>query len=68
MSKDTPQLENGFVRFATEWLEEFIRSDYPGAVKEFVLVIARETWGWNETWREIPAPRRGASWKYWEAS
>jgi hypothetical protein len=57
MSKDTPQLENGFVRFATEWLEEFIRSDYPGAVKEFVLVIARETWGWNETWREIPAPR-----------
>lgn len=57
MSKDTPQLENGYVRFATEWLEEFIRAEYPGSVKEFVLVIARETWGWNETWREIPAPR-----------
>ena len=57
MSNSTPQLENGFVRFATEWLEEFIRAEYPGSVKEFVLVIARETWGWNETWREIPAPR-----------
>ena len=57
MSNSTPQLENGYVRFATEWLEEFIRAEYPGSVKEFVLVIARETWGWNETWREIPAPR-----------
>jgi len=57
MSNATPQLENGYVRFATEWLEEFIRAEYPGSVKEFVLVIARETWGWNETWREIPAPR-----------
>jgi hypothetical protein len=57
VSNSTPQLENGFVRFATEWLEEFIRAEYPGSVKEFVLVIARETWGWNETWREIPAPR-----------
>lgn len=54
---DTPQLENGFVRFATEWLEEFIRADYPGAVKDFVLCIARETWGWNESWREITMPR-----------
>ena len=57
MKDHTPQLEDGFVRFATEWLEEFIKADYPGAVKEFVLVIARETWGWNETWREIPMPR-----------
>ncbi|HOV50550.1 MAG TPA: replication protein, partial [Candidatus Cryosericum sp.] len=57
MAKATPQLEDGFVRFATEWLEAFIRAEYPGSVKEFVLVIARETWGWNETWREIPMPR-----------
>ncbi len=57
MKDHTPQLEDGYVRFATEWLEEFIKADYPGAVKEFVLVIARETWGWNTTWREIPAPR-----------
>lgn len=57
MSKTTPQLEDGYVRFAIEWLEEFVRADYPGATKEFVLVIARETWGWNTTWRAIPAPR-----------
>ena len=53
----TPQLENGYVRFSTEWLEEFIRADYPGALKEFVFAVARETWGWGETWREITVPR-----------
>lgn len=57
-SKDeTPQLENGYVRFSTEWLEEFLRADYPGALKEFVFAVARETWGWGETWREITVPR-----------
>jgi hypothetical protein len=57
MPKPTPQLENGYVRFATEWLEEFIRAPYNGSVKDFVLTIARETWGWNETWREISLKR-----------
>ena len=38
----TPQLENGYVRLSTEWLEEFIRADYPGALKEFVFAVARE--------------------------
>lgn len=55
--KQSPQLENGYTRFANEWLDAMLRADYPGAVKEFVFAIARETWGWNETWREIPAPR-----------
>lgn len=53
----TPQLEDGYVRIATEWFEEFVRAPYPGAVKEFVLAIVRETWGWNETWRAITVGR-----------
>lgn len=57
MPRQTPQLENGYIRIACEWLEEFIRSDYPGSTKEFVLAVARETWGWNETWREVPMAR-----------
>jgi hypothetical protein len=55
--KHTPQLEDGYVRISSEFLEEFIPADYPGSVKEFVLVIIRETWGWNETWRAIPLAR-----------
>lgn len=57
MADRTPQLENGYVRFATEWLEALVKAEYPGSVKDFVLMIARETWGWNETWREIAAYR-----------
>jgi hypothetical protein len=57
VTEKTPQLEDGFTRFANEWLEAFIPSVYPPAVKEFVLAIARETWGWQETWREIPMGR-----------
>lgn len=57
MADRTPQLENGYIRIATEWLEALVKAEYPGSVKDFVLVIARETWGWNETWREIPMRR-----------
>jgi phage replication O-like protein O len=55
--KHTPQLEDGYVRIAVEWLEALIAARYPGSVKEFVLAVARETWGWNSTWREIKVDR-----------
>lgn len=50
----SPQLENGYTRIANEWLEAFITSPYPASVKEFVLVVVRETWGYNRKEAEIP--------------
>lgn len=50
----SPQLENGYTRIANEWLEAFIVSPYPASVKEFVLVVVRETWGYNRKEAEIP--------------
>ena len=52
-----PQLEDGFTRLSNEWMDAFIGAKYPATVKNFVLAVARETWGWHETWREIPMPR-----------
>jgi len=43
----TPQLENGYTRLSNEWFEAFIAAAYPAAVKNFVLAVARETWGFH---------------------
>lgn len=58
MSHDcNPQLEDGHTRMANEWLEALLASRYPGRLKDFVLSVARETWGWGTTWREISIAR-----------
>lgn len=44
-------------RVSHEWLEPFIAASYPVSIKNFVLAVMRETWGWNETWRAIPVGR-----------
>ncbi|MHB8995452.1 MAG: replication protein [Armatimonadota bacterium] len=55
MSEDySPQLIKGHTRLSNEWLEELLRSSYPGRIKDFVLAVARCTWGWHETWRAVP--------------
>ena len=53
MSEHSPQLENGYTRIANEWLEAFVQYPAPGTLKGFVLLVARYTWGYNETWRQI---------------
>lgn len=50
----SPQLEDGYTRIANEWIEAFIQYPAPGSLKNFVLLVARYTWGYNETWRQIP--------------
>ncbi len=52
-----PQTEDGYTRIANEWMEAFISYKAPSSLKDFVWAIARETWGWNEKTRAIPAER-----------
>ena len=54
MADHKPQLEDGYTRIANEWLEAFIQYPAPGSLKNFVLLVARYTWGYSETWRQIP--------------
>jgi hypothetical protein len=49
-----PQLEDGYTRIANEWLEAFAVADYPASIMRFVIVVARETWGYNR--KEAPIP------------
>lgn len=51
---DGPQLENGYTRFANEWLEALIGSSYPASVIRFTLAVARLTWGYQRGGREAP--------------
>ena len=54
MTNHKPQLEDGYTRIANEWLEAFIQYPAPGSLKDFVLLVARYTWGYHEKWRQIP--------------
>lgn len=53
----SPQIEDGFTRIANEYLEEFVRWDYPASVMRFVLIVIRETWGYRRQQAAIPASR-----------
>lgn len=53
----SPQLENGYTRIAHEWLEALMRSKYPGSVKDFLLAVARETWGYQSKAAPITTAR-----------
>lgn len=58
MASDSgPQLENGFTRVAHEWLEAFVRFRPPAGVMAFVLVVVRETWGYQRVWKAVPLRR-----------
>ena len=57
MAQASPQLEDGYVRIADEYLEALIAADYPSSLLRFVLAVVRETWGWRETERAIPIKR-----------
>jgi phage replication O-like protein O len=57
MSQASPQVEDGYTRIADEFLEALIHADYPASVLRFVLVVVRETWGWQKKEAEIPTKR-----------
>ena len=57
MSEHSPQLENGYTRIANEWLEAFLGYKAPASLKDFVLAVARETWGWKTKLKAIPISR-----------
>jgi len=52
-----PQKELGYTPIAHGLLEALILWDGPGRVKDLVLAIMRETYGWSEKARVIPAWR-----------
>lgn len=43
-----PQLEDGYVRVATEVWEALCRIRIPGEARQVLDVIIRKTWGWNK--------------------
>jgi phage replication O-like protein O len=51
MSK--PQLENGYVRIATELWEALTRTHLPGHSVQVLMAIIRKTYGYNKTQDEI---------------
>lgn len=55
-----PQKENGHTDIANDLLEAVIGWDGPGRVKDFVLAVMRETYGWSKRSKPIPAWRLGA--------
>lgn len=57
MPQASPQVEDGYTRIADEFLEALIAADYPASVIRFVLIVVRETWGWQRKESKIPAKR-----------
>lgn len=53
----SPQVEDGYTRIADEFLEALICADYPASVLRFMLVVVRETWGWQRKEAKIPTKR-----------
>jgi len=49
----SPQLENGYIRIATEIWEALIRVRIPGYSRQCLDVIIRKTYGWNKKEDEI---------------
>ena len=47
-SVDSPQLENGYVKIATEITEAFSKYRIPGAEMQCLWFIIRKTYGWNK--------------------
>ena len=52
-----PQKEDGHTPINHETLEALLRWNGPGRVKDFVLAVMRETWGWSERERRVPTTR-----------
>lgn len=48
-----PQLENGYVKIATEIMEAFARYRIPGEARQVLDFILRKTYGWNKKEDEI---------------
>ena len=53
----SPQLENGYMRVANEYVEALVRQQYSPSILRLLLAVMRETWGWNATQRAIPITR-----------
>jgi phage replication O-like protein O len=54
MPEPSPQLEDGYTRIANEFLEALARADYPASTLRFLLIVMRETWGWQKKQAKIP--------------
>src|SRR5690554_656687 len=57
MAERSPQLEDGYTRIVDEFLEALIHADYPASVLRFMLIVVRETWGWQRKEAAIPTKR-----------
>ena len=57
MAEPSPQLEDGYVRIANEYLEALMLHNYPASLIRFVLAVVRETWGWGKKKRAVPIRR-----------
>lgn len=57
MAERSPQVEDGYTRIADEFLEALIHADYPASVLRFMLIVVRETWGWQRKEAAIPTKR-----------
>jgi phage replication O-like protein O len=49
-----PQIENGFIKIATELWEEFAKIRIPGEARQCLDWIIRKTYGWNKKSDKIP--------------
>jgi len=49
----SPQLEDGYTRFAHELLESIMFNDFSKREMKLILAIARKTYGWHKKWDRI---------------
>jgi phage replication O-like protein O len=50
MPEGNPQLEDGYIKIATEIYEALIRYRIPGEQEQCLKMIIRKTYGWNKKW------------------
>ena len=43
-----PQLEDGYTSIANEYLDALVRANLTGAQYQIMLLVIRQTWGWNK--------------------
>lgn len=48
-----PQLEDGYIRIATELWEAFMKIRIPGEARQILNAIIRKTYGWQKKWDTI---------------
>ena len=53
MKKKSPQLENGYLKFANELFDAIIKFRIPGVERQCFDFIARKTFGFGKTWDRI---------------